>query len=653
METEADGEDCGGPEPARNSHPLLQPETEHQTGDSSEPETDDSADWKETREPQSALNSLKHDSRCKKTFSCSECGRRFGRKSNLYDHIRVHTQEKKYSCNVCNKRFVWRSQVKKHKCLGHQSQLHQSQTEEKRKAEPEPQPALDSLKHESRCKKTFTCSECGKRFGRKAHLKDHIRIHTGEKPFSCSVCKKCFRHSGGLRSHMVVHTRENIFTCSVCNNRFANSTDVKRHKCVGPMDTNADGEDCGRPEPARNSHPLLQPETEDQTRDSSETETGDSADWNETREPQSGLNSLKHDSGCKKTFSCSECGRRFGQRGHLKRHMITHTGEKPFSCSECGKAFTESGTLKRHIKTHTGERPYTCSVCKKSFTQRGSLRSHMVVVHTGEKPFSCPVCQLSFSRRQYLQRHLIIHKGGRLPCCSVCSKGFTSSGNLKRHMMTHTGERPFSCSVCKKSFSERGGLKRHMITHKNKKPISSLECGTESSRVKIQLINHTGEKLFSCSVCQKSFTQRDRLQRHVRIHTGEKKYSCNSCEQTFAWSTSLKIHQCLGRQPETGDQTGDSSDPEADDSADWKETREPQSALNSLKHDSRRKKTFSCSECGGGFAKRGHLLDHIRIHSGERPFSCSVCQQSFKQSGHLYKHMSIHRKEGEHGEEEL
>uniref|UniRef100_A0A8C9YQ16 C2H2-type domain-containing protein n=1 Tax=Sander lucioperca TaxID=283035 RepID=A0A8C9YQ16_SANLU len=83
METEADGEDCGGPEPARNSHPLLQPETEDQTGDSSDPETDDSADWKETREPQSALNSLKHDSTCKKTFSCSECGKRFGQNGNL------------------------------------------------------------------------------------------------------------------------------------------------------------------------------------------------------------------------------------------------------------------------------------------------------------------------------------------------------------------------------------------------------------------------------------------------------------------------------------------------------------------------------------------------------------------------------------------
>ncbi|KAF1382143.1 hypothetical protein PFLUV_G00161400 [Perca fluviatilis] len=683
MGTEADGEDCGGPEPARNYHPHrpLQPETE----DSSEPETDDSADWKETREPQSALNSLKHDSTCKKPFSCSECGRRFGRKSNLYDHIRVHTREKRYSCGVCNKRFVWRSQVKKHKCVGRQSsQLPQSHTEENREAEPEPQSALNSLKHDSACKKRFSCSECGRKFGRKAHLRDHMRIHTGEKPFSCSVCQKSFRHGGGLRSHMVVHTREKIFSCSVCNNRFAQRTDVETHTCVGQMETEAEGEDCGGPEPARNSHPLLQPETEDQTGDSSETETdpenGDSADWKETGEPQSDLNSLKHDSRCKKPFSCSECGRRFVQRGHLKRHMMTHTGEKPFrcldckkyftrigdlqkhmrihrgekpfSCSECGRAFTESGTLKRHMITHTGEKPFSCSVCKKSFTQRGGLRTHMAVVHTEEKPFSCPVCQMSFTRRQYLQRHLIIHKGGRLPSCSLCGKGFTSSGNLKRHMMTHTGERPFSCSLCKKSFSERGGLKRHMMTHQNKKTFSSLECGngfTESSEIKIQLIAHTGEKLFSCSVCQKSFTQRDSLQRHIGIHTGEKKYSCRFCGQKFAWSTSLKIHQCAGRplQPETEDQTGDSSEPETDDSADWKETREPQSALNSLKHDSRCKKTFSCSECGRRFGKRQHLNDHMRIHTGERPFSCSVCQKSFTQSGNLYKHMSVHKKEDE------
>ncbi|XP_062242393.1 zinc finger and SCAN domain-containing protein 12-like [Platichthys flesus] len=88
-----------------------------------------------------------------------------------------------------------------------------------------------------------------------------------------------------------------------------------------------------RAEPARNSGPdgHLQPGTEDKSEDSSETE--DSEDWMETREPQTGLNArnnkqLLSDIGCKTEkhlFSCSECGKRFNQRGHLKKHMRIHT----------------------------------------------------------------------------------------------------------------------------------------------------------------------------------------------------------------------------------------------------------------------------------------------------------------------------------------
>ncbi|XP_076579424.1 uncharacterized protein LOC143315820 isoform X9 [Chaetodon auriga] len=54
-ETETDGEDCGGPEPARSSDPdrHLEPDTDDETSPSSDPETDDSCDWEETREAQS------------------------------------------------------------------------------------------------------------------------------------------------------------------------------------------------------------------------------------------------------------------------------------------------------------------------------------------------------------------------------------------------------------------------------------------------------------------------------------------------------------------------------------------------------------------------------------------------------------------------
>lgn len=55
---------------------------------------------------------------------------------------------------------------------------------------------------ESQVLRKFKCPECGKAFKFKHHLKEHIRIHSGEKPFVCPNCAKRFSHSGSYSSHM-------------------------------------------------------------------------------------------------------------------------------------------------------------------------------------------------------------------------------------------------------------------------------------------------------------------------------------------------------------------------------------------------------------------------------------------------------------------
>ncbi|XP_034749596.1 zinc finger protein 236-like isoform X3 [Etheostoma cragini] len=365
MEGEADGEDWGGPEPAKNSDPDRHPEpkTDDQTGDSSEPETDDSEDQEDTAKAQSNLKSLKKDdvpvsdtqsSTGKKEFSCSKCTKRFGLKSSLKRHMRTHTVKKCCSCSVCNKGFQMKS-----------------------------------------------------------HLQRHMIIHTGEKAFSCSVCEKRFGYKATLQQHMATHTGEKRLRCSVCDQRFTWHSQLRKHRavCCKPsrlrrrqterMEREANREDRGGPGPARKSEPrrYSEPKTDDQTGDSSEPETDDSEDQEETIEAQSGLMSLGKDevpvseTRCRtgtKEFSCSKCTKRFGFKSFLKRHMRTHLEEKLVHCPVCKRGFRREIHLQGHMITHTGEKPFRCSVCKQCFAWSCNLKRHMRT-HRGSKRVHCRV----------------------------------------------------------------------------------------------------------------------------------------------------------------------------------------------------------------------------------------------------------------------
>ncbi|XP_028428207.1 zinc finger protein 3 homolog [Perca flavescens] len=474
IKREADGEDCVGPEQAMNSDPdpHLHPDTDDKSGDSSESKNNGSDSWKESNVCLSSLNSLKH--------KVSQSDEAFNN-----NHLTVHRS------HTGEEHFTEGGGLSPHTMV--HTGLHMGVNQQ----DPEP-PHLKEEQEELQISQD----------------REHLQGRKGADITKFPITLVSVRSEDD----------EERPPFSQINQRQTE-----------PMKTEADGEDCGGPEPAMNSDPdtHLQPDTDDETGDSSEPGTDNSADWKETREPQSGLNSMKNNevpisdsrfSAGENPFSCSECGKRFGSKTSLKRHMMTHTGEKPFSCSVCQKTFIASGSLKTHMRIHTGEKPFSCSVCKRAFMDRRHLKSHMRS-HTGEKPFSCSVCKKAFTVNGSLKAHMRIHTGEKPFSCSVCNKAFTDSRHLKSHMRSHTGEKPYSCSVCKKAFTVSGHLQKHIRIHTGEKPFSCSVCKkafTENGSLKRHMRIHTGEKPFNCSVCKKAFKQKGGLHRHMITHTGEK-----------------------------------------------------------------------------------------------------------------------------------
>uniref|UniRef100_A0A182J9Y1 C2H2-type domain-containing protein n=1 Tax=Anopheles atroparvus TaxID=41427 RepID=A0A182J9Y1_ANOAO len=62
---------------------------------------------------------------------------------------------------------------------------------------------------------------------------------------------------------------------------------------------------------------------------------------------------------------------------NLATHVKTvHQKLAPFKCTHCNRSFGKKESLKRHIMTHTGERPHECTTCGKRFIQLVALQSH-------------------------------------------------------------------------------------------------------------------------------------------------------------------------------------------------------------------------------------------------------------------------------------
>ncbi|CAG0905323.1 unnamed protein product [Cyprideis torosa] len=122
---------------------------------------------------------------------CPHCNYHDQNPLNITNHVRYVHSRGKTICNICGKEVVH---------IGNHMARHRYATDRPHK-----------------------CAECGKSYGRKCELDNHMRRHTGERPYKCEKCPKAFYDSGQLRDHMNIHLGLRPYQCDHCGDAFSNS----------------------------------------------------------------------------------------------------------------------------------------------------------------------------------------------------------------------------------------------------------------------------------------------------------------------------------------------------------------------------------------------------------------------------------------------
>ncbi|XP_076045575.1 uncharacterized protein LOC143027833 isoform X2 [Oratosquilla oratoria] len=192
--------------------------------------------------------------------------------------------------------------------------------------------------------------------------------------------------------------------------------------------------------------------------------------------------------------------------------------------------------------------------------------------------------------------------------CGECKAKYRSKGALQRHLVKHNGEKPFRCSECGKGLSSQYALTEHINIHTNIKPHVCDKCGHESRHLSVHwrhLLTHEHQpsRVYTCTVCTKTFKQNQYLQRHMRKHTGEKPFECAECSKAFTCKSELNRHKKC--------------------------------------HSSVR--PHVCPACNQGFKMAHNLKNHIRTHSRIQKWKCSQCQAVFTKQKLLEIHKKTHK----------
>ena len=443
----------------------------------------------------------------------------------------------------------------------------------------------------------YICRYCDKPLYSARSLQIHEDRHTENLKFQCNYCDKTFPNLNSLTRHEQTHSGEKDYLCPFCELGFHEKDNLVGHitkmhsiqLSSSDLQTNE-----GRKtfltsiETIKTSQQTNKPIVQ-QIRNFpvSSTISTKSENYVSTTTRAEGSKEAR--------FQCGYCDKSFATPSKVKRHILTHTGEKPFVCQFCQRGFSQKVHMMEHISKHHADeslkaqqeaaaaaaaaaavaqaaapapliktlpsnktlyatQTITTSPLINSSQSHSHVRLHSSqpsLVSAGQAAADTTAVQIPIPGNSYIVAEFSLKQDSHLSPVhdqvdttdSNDSKDIMalsmSQHNLEFGSLTKPGDSPF--------LSQASNYQA--VSQSNERPFVCPHCSADfirQSNLSVHMMKVHGEavevRTHQCTYCDKKFKYPNKRRLHEMTHTGEKPNVCQFCTMGFFKKSRLRSH---------------------------------------------------------------------------------------------------------------
>lgn len=323
------------------------------------------------------------------------------------------------------------------------------------------------------------CPICNRILSCRSALRQHYRIHTGERPFRCRLCNRTFTTKGNLKTHISVHKLKPFIKtqhkCPICHKHYSNALVLQQHIKIHtgePIDMPIDQIHAAELQDyqlltlseASGSSSIndCHLESESSSVDYNNIDMDDSMGETDAKHE---LDQAKSDSIVHKSKTKEDSDLNVGA-SKLPADDILLDGQRNSS----SKSIDSDADLKTICSANSAPtfsrfpRIFHSSISSNLMSAPPPHPNSIAQSILPLTPFN-PLRYPSSSMSQH--HHLAINEPNHFfkdtmhmglrgnTTCNICLKTFACHSALEIHYRSHTKERPYKCNICDRGFSTK------------------------------------------------------------------------------------------------------------------------------------------------------------------------------------------------------